>query len=391
MVRFYHVSMVPVLGVVGIVACLACGAQADVNLSTNGDTNSSDVAVTLCKVNGIESETEKYEMLATLACGNTPEVKSALVAYFMTLPPSPVTTNPYSDSFKAKVFKLVLPLLDQTERKAFILVTIDIEAANMREAKKLNWGNMYPVALWREIVIAIDKDNDFSVYFYKLSTFSNDLTLPDQFREDAMAKCAEYASRDKKDVENIRDILRKLEPQPESFIPWEDYNDPVKRKEYYKTSNIGARDLTRKWRQEGKEVKFEADLKRLIKFGLNAVEQIVAMLDDEKLSKERRDELAEIAAKCFSRLRDLSSMDQKRSDLLADKLQKYIDTMEDKGAFCHREYTIQGLSIYYRNLGREWNPRPESGWAPTDKHFRSSVNVTNRQHVIKSKNGPVTD
>ena len=322
------------------------------------------------KVQAMKLESEKYAALKGFAETKTPEAKAVLLDAFKSLPPSYGTTDPNSDGFKARVFELILPVLKPSEKRKFILQTLDAEIASMRYSQSRHFGNMYPVVLWRKIITAVEADGDFSVYNEKFSSMARDMTLPEQFREDTLAKCEQYKARNTPEAKIIANIIRKLNPKPESFVPWEYYNDPEKRRAYCLEGVSYANMLKRssEWRMAGQEVKYEADLKRLRTFGLKAVEQILPLLEKEDVSTERRDALAEVASELFSRLQDVPESEQGQADVLVEKLRAYINKMEDKGAFCHRYYTMQGLSVYYRNIGKERAPPPKSGWAPKAMH-----------------------
>lgn len=337
------------------------------------------------KVKAARSESEKYGVLKDLAQNKTPEVKTLLLESFRSLPPSSITTSPTEDAFKAKIFELTLPMLDQSERRVFVLETLDAEISNMRFAQSKNCGNMYPVALWRNIITAVDAEDNFSAYYDKFLSMAQDMTLPQQFRVDTLAKSEQYKARNTPEAKIIRDILMRLNAKPESFVPWEYFNDPVKRKAYCLEGASYANMLKRssEWRRAGNEVKYESDLKLLKKFRLNAIEQILLLLKKNDVNTERRDALAEVAGDIFASLLNLTDAEKVQAEAFEANLRAYINAMEDKGAFCHRFYAIQGLSRYYDNVGRKWDPPPKSGWAPTDKHFASSTTVTNQQQAAQ--------
>jgi hypothetical protein len=335
-----------------------------------------------------ESEARKYELLKPFINNNTPDAKVALMSYFKSIPPSPVTTNPNSDAFKSKVFELILSVLGQAERIGFVLDTIDEETRNMRNAKEINYANMYPVKLWANIIATIDKEVDFTPYSEKLSSIALDSTLPDQFRTDAMTRCKQYESRSKDEIENIREILQDLDPQPEWVVPWEDFNDPVKRKKFY-AENINSYNPSASWIRAGKEVKYDSDFERLKKFGLKAIEQILTMLEDESLKKERRDALAKVAANIFAGLQNLSMNEKRHAGALEKRFVEYIQKMEDKGAFSYRFYAIQGLACYYNKTGRTKDFPLKYDSTSNDNLFLSSI-FSNRPNSVKSKSPSIT-
>lgn len=352
------------------------------------DTGSASVyASILEKLEVAKSEHIKYGLIKELANSNTVETKSILVKYFLSLPPSPVTTNPSSDTFKARIFELILPLLEQSEKRKFIMNTLDGEISNMRDAQNKHFGNMYPVALWNNIKVAIESDEDFSIYNDKFSSMAHDNTLPNQFRVDALVKSEQYKSSADTENKIINDILTRLNAKPESYVPWEFYNDPEKRIAYCKGSSY-ANMLMRSsmWRMAGNEVKYESDLKRLKKFGIKAIEVIIDLLANEDLNKDFRNALAEVAGEIFASLGHLSDPERIQAEALEEKLRAYINTMQDKGAFCRRYYAIQGLSAYYRMNDIKGRKPFESGMTPNGEICESSSDTTNLINAIRSKN-----
>lgn len=325
---------------------------------------------------------EKLGILKEFAASNNSVAKQGLMDYYKTLPPSVSTTDPNSDFFKVEVFAIVLPLLDLKERKKFVESALDNELINLRSAYCNALGNKYPKSLWNKIVSIIDSDEAAGDLRDRFSLIAKDELLPLQVRSSALAANMRYDLEKDKDVEmqKLQDVMEHIPLMPEAVLPWEHYVSKEKRIAYHRDSLIYLAESKRvdEWRKAGQEVIFEGNLEFLLSHGLKSVEIIVSMLERTDLPLERRDSLAAVAAKILARLRNLSPQEREVADQLVGKLEKYIDRMADKGAFCRRYYAIQGLRFYYRNMGVKEGYPFKDGQLHQESH---SVTATNT-HAI---------
>jgi hypothetical protein len=298
---------------------------------------------------------EKLGILKEISSSHDSLEKQAVLEYYRSLPPSELTTNPHSDFFKVEVFEIVLPALDFKERKKFVENVLDNELINMRSAYCNALDNKYPKTLWNKIVSIIESDESTRDLRDRFSSIAKDELLPLQVRSSALAANMRYDLENDKvaKIQKLQDVLDNIPFMPEAVLPWEHYVSKEKRIAYHRDSLIYLAESKRvdEWRKSGKEVIFEGNLEFLQSHGLKSIEIIVSMLERTDLPLEHRDCLAEMAAKILARLRNLSPQEREVVDQLVSKLEKYIDRMADKGAFCRRYYAIQGLRLYYRNTG----------------------------------------
>ncbi len=154
-------------------------------------------------------------------------------------------------------------------------------------------------------------------------------------------------------------------------IPWEHFNDLQKRLIYsledpvYIAENKKIAD----WRDAGNHVKYEGQFDFLKAQGLKPVELIVAMLGRDDLSRERKDALADLAARLLLWYCINSDKEPAIAKSVLSILESYIDHMEDKGAFSKRYYAILAMRGYYDKIGID-GFLFKQGWAPTDRHFK---------------------
>lgn len=331
---------------------------------------------------------EKLALLKDVASSNEATGKQALLEYFMSLPPSEISTNPYSDLFKVQVFETVLPLLDLKERKKFVESVLADELSNLRAAYCKALGNKYPKSLWNKIVSVIESDESARDLRDRFSSIAKDDLLPLQVRSSALAANMRYDLEKNKDseIQMIQNVLEHIPLMPEAMIPWEHYNDKNKYIAYcYSEAYKSQRNRIKDWRSAGQEVVFEGNLEFLRTHGLKAVEMIVAMLERTDLPLERRNGLAEVAAKILAWTKVLSTQERELVDGLVGKLEKYIDKMPDTGYFGTRYYAIQGLQKYYSNQGIK------QGYPFKDGRTRewSLVTATNNVYSIATNHVPV--
>lgn len=297
---------------------------------------------------------DKLALLKEVSSSNDSRGKQAVMEYFMSLPPSEISTDPHSDFFKVGVFEVVVPLLDFKERKKFVENVLDNELINLRSAYSHAWANMYPMSLWKKIMSIIDSDDAVRDLKGRYALIAKDVSLPLQVRSSALAANMRYdLEKDKSnETQKLQYVLENIPYMPEKAIPWEHYNDKEKYNAYCDSEEyMLQRKRIRDWRDAGQEVIFEGNLAFLLSQGLKSLSLIVSMLEREDVSTERRNGLAEVASYIFARLRNLSSQERELADQLASKLEKYVDQMPDKGYFSKRYYAIQKLRIYYDHMG----------------------------------------
>ena len=297
---------------------------------------------------------EKLALLKEVSSSNDSLGKQSVLEYFMSLPPSEITTNPHSDFFKVEVFEIVLPLLDFKERKKFVENVLDNELINLRTAYCNALGNKYPKSLWNKIVSIIDSDEAARDFRDRFSLIAKDELLPLQVRSSALAANMRYDLEKNKDAEmqKLQNVLEHIPLMPEAVIPWEHYNDKGKYSAYVHSEAYKTQiERTKEWRKAGQEVVFEGNLEFLQTHGLKAIEIIVSILGRTDLPRERQHGLAKMAARILARLKMLSQRERESVDQLVGKLEKYIDKMPDSGYFGTRYYAIQALQSYYSNQG----------------------------------------
>lgn len=302
-----------------------------------------------------QGQANKLVIVENIASLDNADSKKFLFDYFQHLPPAELTTDPNSDHYKVAVFDIVLSMLDGKERESFLVDVLTREMKDLREAGvQYHAAEMYPCTLWQKTLRSLESYGLSSDVRGKLSAIGDDVGIPETVRSTFKA-CVirqEFGTNSSETVLKIRDMLDKYPVRPMSIIPWDIFNDKERRIAYGKSEEYKNKLASfGQWRASGALVTYETYERVLLSCGITAIEQIVAFLGRDDVSNERRDCLAMVAASLLAKHDKWSTQERVILSKLVDQLERYVDQMEDKGAFSYRSYAITGLAVYYEKMG----------------------------------------
>jgi hypothetical protein len=343
-----------------IIALTAMGSQPP--SVQDGDAGVSETLPVLrSELLAVQDDQERLDIVRKIAGLGDKDARTFLWDYFHNLPLPQPTTNPYSDSFRVKVFDVILPIFGGVERDMFLAAVIRREAEGLREAESRLAGNMYPGALWGKAVRVLERDGASAGVWQELAGMEDDRRLPEPFRVAVKTSLIlKDVGKDESGIaKKIRDILDELPVRPmASIIPYDIYSDKEKRIAYGNSVSFEERSSEFiRWRDSGKRVEYETSERVLLSYEIASVREIVATLRRDDVPRERRDCLAMLAASLLSTMsvnmkwKGEQAGEQYR--LLAASLAEYVAQMDDPGVFSYRFYAEKGLFTFCNNTGME--------------------------------------
>lgn len=307
------------------------------------------------RLNATIDQQGKLQILSMIAALDDPEVVSCLLDYFRQLPPSVLSSDSDEDTVKITFFCTVLPGLKGEARTSFLKGVLNGEMKELIAAEQQGYGNWYPDALWRKTLRLLEQDGLSPDMRIELQSASKNIYLPDT--EKALLVAAVARAETGVDPEaihaNIRDLILALPIRPVSVVPWEIYSDKAKRIDYGKTAKRKEElAVFSRWCMSGEIVKYEKSQHLLLSYGLPSIRELVAVIEHGTMSHEKRNCLAMFAGDLLSemgaRIRDGEESLNAELPALANRLARYVDKMDDPGAFSYRYYAEVGLSCFFQ-------------------------------------------
>jgi hypothetical protein len=285
-----------------------------------------------------------------LGSSSDPESKRILIDRFKQIPqPEPSTDSHQSE--KAEVLRQVLPKLPSSERTPLLLSTLREEISALKAAESVGRGKYYPKDLAALTITSLAAEGFSEEARHELALSSSDQSIPQGIRVAMLAAVLRHDLQKeggKTPEEMARSVLKAVTVRPVAPIPWDIYNDPSNRIAYSKTDVFQNRQKEMaKWLKSDDAVRTTAYESLLHSSGLAAVQQLVAELDQKSVPVERRDYFALLATDILRGQSPGGYAPSGDIEASVDALAKYVEGMEDAGAFSRRAVAAANLNAFW--------------------------------------------
>lgn len=290
-----------------------------------------------------------------LGSSSDPESKRILIDRFKQIPqPEPSTDSHQSE--KVEVLRQVLPKLQSAERTSLLLSTLREEISALKAAGSVGRGKYYPKALTALTISSLAAEGFAEEVRQELALSSSDQSIPQGIRATMLAAVLRHDLQ-KEGVqtpeEMARSVLKAISVRPVAPIPWDIYNDPSNRIAYSKTGAFQSRQKEMaKWLKSDDAVRTTAYESLLHSSGLAAVQQLVAELDQKSVPVERRDYFALLATDILKGHSPDGHTPSGDIEASVDALAKYVEGMEDAGAFSRRAVAAANLNAFWEKANQ---------------------------------------
>lgn len=295
----------------------------------------------------------RMNVVRKLGALSDPESKRVLLNRLKEMP-QPESASDTDQREKIAVLREVLPKLQPAEQTPLLLNTLRGEIEAMKTAKQTESDNYYPKDLAYSALAALEENGLSGDVRDELARFSADHSIPQSAREEFLAAVVRHdleKERIRTPEEKVRSAISKISIRPTTSIPWEIYNDVEKRIAYSKTEAFRNRQKEMgTWLKSEEAVRTSAYEKLLHSFGLTAVQELVATLDQKALSQDRRDYLALLGTEILRKQSTETPPMQDNVAALIQALTKYVEGMDDAGAFSRRAYAAANLNAFCKKM-----------------------------------------
>jgi len=257
-------------------------------------------------------------------------------------------------SLRASLLRCIVRRLEKDEREKRLLRAVHEEVDAFREAQRQREAAFRSCELLETAVSLLDKGGVSESGVSRLRQWAADFKLPYSVRPCMKVPVIRFEMAREGVVEPAaisRYAIAHVPLRPRDGIPWDVYNVKARRMAYGETPQGKAqRDVFIKWRDSERATDTGAYEAILASCGVDAVEQIVAVLEKGEVERARRDYLAVVGSDILAGMPPANYTDA-RLGRLVPALVAHVDAMDDSGVGCNRNQAIMLLNIFYCKSG----------------------------------------
>ncbi|MFO7535650.1 MAG: hypothetical protein R6X19_08225 [Kiritimatiellia bacterium] len=304
-------------------------------------------------LNNIEASI-RMGALQQLGASQNPKSRDMLLERLKQMPQPRVSSNS-NQKEKVEVLKQVLPKLQASERIELLFNVLREEMSGLKEAASIESENYFPKDLARFVIASLSKEALSTDIRQELEVMSCDHSIAGNIRGELLAVIIPHDLMNKgilTPVDQVKFILDVIPVRPNTSIPWDIYNNPINRIAYSETEAFRNRQVEmRNWFNTDDAIRSCAYEILLQSYGLTSVIRLVAALDIQTISKEKRDYLALLATEILRKRLANGAEPTGEVIPLIDSLANYVKGMVDAGAFSRRAIAAANLNMFCEKNG----------------------------------------
>ena len=234
-------------------------------------------------------------------------------------------------------------------RQYVLMEIFSAEIDGLRYAESKHAGRYYPQEVWMRTIDMLTVDAFPKAMRATLDSLSRDTSLPFSARYVFLASVMRYDNENNgfSFAQNIQRIIANIPAKPEAYIPWGIYNVQNERVNYFSKKQL--RDCERWNELYTGGLLYDASLYLLRCYRFESINQILEFLKMDAHLEGQRDLLVMVAAQILSPLEVRDGETELVNNSIIPSLIFYINKMEDKGAWCYRNYAIRYLNTFFNH------------------------------------------